>query len=295
MITVLLNPAAGGRQSQDISEELARLFAAAGSPAEIVTLASAGQIDRAVKSAVADGAEVVVAAGGDGTISSVASALVGTAVSFGVLPLGTLNHFAKDLGIPLELAAAVQTVVRRRTLLVDVGVVNGRAFLNNSSIGIYPDIVVEREALRERGYRKWTALAVATARVLSRYPGLLVRVTAEDATQIFRTPFLFVGNNEYEVEGIRVGSRRTLDRGRLFACLAPRLRARDVPMLAALALVGRAKRNPGLSSFCSADLQVETPGRRHVTIALDGEVLRLRTPLHYCIRPAALRVIVPEK
>jgi diacylglycerol kinase family enzyme len=197
------------------------------------------------------------------------------------------------LGIPVDLEAAVWTVAHGRSIAVDLGEVNGRLFLNNSSIGIYPDIVLEREALRERGYRKWTALALATSRVLSRYPGLIVRVTAADATQLFRTPFLFVGNNEYEVEGIRVGRRRTLSRSQLFACLAPRLRARDVPMLAALALAGRAKRNPALSSFCSPALQVDTPGRRRVRVALDGEVVQMAAPLRYRVRPAALKVIVP--
>jgi diacylglycerol kinase family enzyme len=293
VVTVFLNPAAGGRQPQDLAAQLAAQFDAAGSPARIITLDSIGHVQDAVRSALAAGAGTVVAAGGDGTVSSIASALFGADVSFGVLPLGTLNHFAKDLGIPVDLEAAVWTVAHGRSIAVDLGEVNGRLFLNNSSIGIYPDIVLEREALRERGYRKWTALALATSRVLSRYPGLIVRVTAADATQLFRTPFLFVGNNEYEVEGIRVGRRRTLSRSQLFACLAPRLRARDVPMLAALALAGRAKRNPALSSFCSPALQVDTPGRRRVRVALDGEVVQMAAPLRYRVRPAALKVIVP--
>jgi diacylglycerol kinase family enzyme len=293
VVTVFLNPAAGGQQPDDITAQLAAHFDAAGLTVRIVTLDAAGGVDDAVRAALAGGADTVVAAGGDGTVSSIASALVGTGVLFGVLPLGTLNHFAKDLGIPIDLAAAVRTIAQRRGMAVDVGEVNGRPFLNNSSIGIYPDIVLERETLRERGYRKWPALAVATASVLSRYPGLLVRVTAGDATQVFRTPFLFVGNNEYELEGIRVGSRRTLSRGQLFACVAPRLRARDLPILAALALAGRAKENPALSSFCSLALQVDTPGRRRIRVALDGEVLQLTTPLRYRVRAAALRVIVP--
>jgi diacylglycerol kinase family enzyme len=292
VITVILNPAAGG-QPQDTAARIRGLFKGENRPVRVVTLDPAGRLEEAVRSAVASGAESVVAAGGDGTINSVAGVLAGTATPLGVLPLGTLNHFAKDLGIPVDLEAAVRAIVQRRAIAVDVGDVNGRLFINNSSIGIYPDIVVEREALRASGYRKWTAFAVATARVLGRYPGLVVRITTGDATQVLRTPFLFVGNNDYQVEGIRIGRRATLTRGQLFACLAPRLRGRDLPVLAALALAGRAKSNPALASFCVRELHVATPGRRRIRIAFDGEVAQMTTPLHYRIRPSVLNVIVP--
>ena len=293
MVTVFLNSAAGG-QPQDTRDRVAAFFEQSGVEARIVPLDARADLQAAVRSAVASGADSVVAAGGDGTVSSIAAVLAGTATPFGVLPLGTLNHFAKDLGIPLELEAAVKTIAARRTIAVDVGDVNGQPFINNSSIGLYPDIVVEREALRATGYRKWTALAVATTRVLSRYPGLVVRVTTAEETRVLRTPFLFVGNNEYEVEGIRTGKRAVLTQGQLFACLAPRLRARDLPILAALALAGRAKRNPALASFTTTELRVDTPGRRRIRIALDGEVVSMAPPLHYRVRPASLNVICPE-
>jgi YegS/Rv2252/BmrU family lipid kinase len=293
VVPVFLNPTAGGGKSQDLAPRLTELFAAAGCRARVVTLATPGLTDSAVRSARAEGADTIVAAGGDGTVSAVASALLGLDGRLGVVPLGTLNHFARDLGIPTDLGDAVKTIVGGRTIAVDVGDANGRPFLNNSSIGIYPDIVLEREERRKRGYRKWTAFAIATAKVLSRYPGLVVRITAGDATQSIRTPFLFVGNNEYQVEGIRVGSRTSLNRGHLFACLAPRLRARDVPVLAALALAGRAKANPSLSSFCAISLQVDTPGRGRIRVAIDGEVQHMTTPLQYSVRPGALSVLVP--
>ena len=107
-------------------------------------------------------ASIVVAAGGDGTISSVAAAVIDSPAALGVLPLGTLNHFAKDLHIPLDLAGAIAVVAAGHVGHVDVGQVNERVFVNNSSIGIYPSIVEEREALRRRGHRKWPAMALAT-------------------------------------------------------------------------------------------------------------------------------------
>jgi diacylglycerol kinase family enzyme len=272
-----------------------QLFDAAGAETQIVVLASPSDTADAARRAVASGATAVVAGGGDGTVSSVASVLAGSPTPLGVLPLGTLNHFSKDAGIPQDLEAAVATVVAGHVTGVDVAEVNGVMFVNNASIGIYPDIVVEREQLRRQGYRKWTAFALATATILRRYRGLVVRLTADDATEHARTTFLFVGNNEYQVDGLNLGARARLDGGRLFAYFAPRVHARDLPKLLALALAGRAKKEHALESFSAANLHVETPRRRRLRVALDGEVIVLKRPLLFRTRPRSLRVIVPER
>jgi diacylglycerol kinase family enzyme len=292
VIIVILNPAAGTNRVENLADHLASLFKAAGAPARIVPLVSPTEAPSAIRTAIARGADVIVAAGGDGTVNSVASALAGSETTLGVIPLGTLNHFAKDIRIPLDLERAVQTVAEGHLTRVDVGDVNGRIFLNNSSIGIYPDIVVERQLLRRQGYRKWTAFAVATVKVLRHYRGVVVRITAEESTSVVRTPFLFVGNNKYHVEGRRLGARERLDSGRLFAYLAPRVHGRDLPKLLAWALIGR--EHDTLESFAAVALQVGTPGRRRLRVATDGEVAMMSTPLQYRVRPAALRVLVPE-
>ena len=290
---VLLNPTAGGGKTSDLPGNLAAMFAAAGAPARVVLLQSPAGTADDVRRAIDAGATVVVAAGGDGTVSSVAGALLDTGATLGVLPLGTLNHFARDLGMPQDLEQAVAVIAAGRRARVDVGEVNGRLFINNSSIGIYPDIVVEREALRARGFRKWTAFAVATTTVLRRFHGVVVRVSSEAATETLRTPFLFIGNNEYQVEGISVGRRRRLDGGKLHVYVAPRTRARDLPLLATAALIGRAARHPSLRAFATAGLEVGTPGRRHLHVALDGEVMHMAPPLRYRIRARALEVVAP--
>lgn len=292
-IAVLLNPAAGPERGEELGKTIEGLFDEARVPVSIVTLPSRAGAQPAVRAAIANGARVVAAAGGDGTVSTVASALVGTSTPLGVLPLGTMNHFAKDLGVPLELRDAVQTVVAGQVKAVDVGEVNGQLFVNNSSIGVYPDIVVEREALRQKGYRKWTAAAIASARILSRYPGMTVRITAGDVNQTLRTPLVFVANNEYQVEGLSFGRRARLGAGCLVAYLAPRVRARDLPFLAALALIGRRTPSPALVSFSARSLSVDSPGRRRLRVAFDGEVTLMMLPLEYHIRPLALKVVVP--
>lgn len=292
-LTVFLNPAAGGKHDEGVPARLRDLFEKAGSPARIVLLRPDLDVAQTVRSVVQAGTDVAVAAGGDGTIGSVAAGLVRSSTPLGVLPLGTLNHFAKDLGIPLDLERAVDAIVGGQVVSVDVGSVNDRIFVNNSSIGIYPDIVAAREDLRRQGYRKWTAVALATARILRQYPGVTVRLETGTLTQTVVTPFLFVGNNQYQVGGMALGSRERLDAGRLYAYLAPRLRAPDLPKLLALALAGRAMENRTLESFSAVGLQVETPALRRVRVALDGELTRMILPLRYRVLPGALRVIVP--
>jgi diacylglycerol kinase family enzyme len=292
-IPVILNATAGKGYRSAEAAALEQLFRDAGTQARVTPARSGSEIRTLARRAAEEHPPVIVAAGGDGTMNCIASVLVGTDISLGVLPLGTLNHFARDLGIPLGLEEAVGIVAARRTVKVDVGEVNDRTFLNNSSIGIYPDIVIEREALRRQGYRKWTAFAVATARIVRNYRGLVVKITVDQATETARTPFLLVGNNEYQADGIHLGARSRLDGGRLSAYLAPRVHARELPKLLAWAFSGRARRNHIFESFLAPELRVETPKRRRLRVALDGEVVLMRTPLHFLARPLALRVIVP--
>ena len=290
---MLLNPAAVGPGKPSTEADIAGLFLAAGCKAEITTLPR-GQDPSVAARKAGVRASIVVAGGGDGTVSGVAAGLIGTPAVLGVLPLGTLNHFAKDLRIPLDLEEAVRTIAARRVGVVDVGNVNGRIFLNNSSIGIYPNIVEAREALRRQGHRKWPAFALATFRVLWNYRGVLVKIDADGRQSVRRTPFVFVGNNEYAIEGIHLGGRTRLDGGRLVVYLAPRLRARDLPMLFARSLLGRARQSGAFEIAPASEVWVDTPRARHVRVALDGEVTTMATPLHFRACPGALKVLLPE-
>src|SRR5205085_4914339 len=135
---------------------ISRAFSAHGARVQIVTPDRDNDIRAITRRAIADGVETIVAAGGDGTINAVAAEVADSGRTLGVLPLGTLNHFAKDLGIPLDLERAVQVITRGRVAPVDVAEVNGRVFVNNSSLGIYPHIVSMRRHQQERLARgKW--------------------------------------------------------------------------------------------------------------------------------------------
>ena len=259
-----------------------------------ITLAGSGEaMIAAARKAVAEGVPVVVAGGGDGTINAVASVLAGSAAAFGVLPLGTLNHFAKDLGIPLELDAAVRTVAEGRRIRVDVGEVNQKIFLNNSSLGLYPDIVREREKQQHRlGRGKWPAAAWATLAALRRFPFLSVRLSVDGVQHARRTPFVFIGNNEYSMQGLSIGERARLDGGTLSLYVAQRPGRLGLLRFAWRALCGRLAQERDFDVMLSDRLDIETR-HRYLRVALDGEVNLMATPLRYRILPAALTVIVP--
>ena len=144
--------------------------------------------------------------------------LAGTQTCLGVLPLGTLNHFAKDMKIPLTLEAAAEVIVLGKPSLADVGEVNGRVFLNNSSLGLYPRLVREREQLQSAGSGKWTAFARAAGTLLRQYSQVTVGLETRQGVQLSqKTPFIFIGNNQYRMAGWSIGSRDCLDSGKLMA------------------------------------------------------------------------------
>lgn len=291
-IVVIVN-ARGGTATKGIDTQLADLFRAAGRDVEIISLAAGESPIDAARSASAR-ASIVVAGGGDGTVSGVATGLFGSPAALGVLPLGTLNHFAKNLRLPHDLREAVAVVAAGHIGHVDVGQVNDRVFVNNSSIGIYPGIVEAREELRRQGYRKWPAMAIATLRVLRRYRGVTVSIMVDGRRRTWRTPFVFVGNNEYAIDGIRLGARARLDEGKLFVYLTPRLRARQLPVLLVKALLGRARRSGDFEIVPATELWIDVSKARHLRVAVDGELMRMRTPLHYRMCPKALPVVLPQ-
>jgi diacylglycerol kinase family enzyme len=238
--------------------------------------------------------DVLVAAGGDGTVGTIAGVAVEAGATLGVLPLGTLNHFAKDLGIPLDLDQAVGAIVTGAPREIDVAEVNGRIFINNSSVGIYPRMVWERDAEQRRGRRKWTAFGIAVVRTWRRYRMVVARIAVDGSQTTVRTPFVFVGNNEYKAEGFELGGRTTLDEGRLSIFLAPECGRFELLSLPLRALVKRLDGGAPFSAFRAETLTVDVPYPR-VSVALDGEVAVMRPPLVYCVRPLALRIIAPPR
>jgi diacylglycerol kinase family enzyme len=227
-------------------------------------------ITEAVRSAVSKGATRIAVAGGDGTLSAGAAAIVGSDVELLVVPAGTLNHFARDHGIPIELDAACALATSSNVIAVDVARVNGRIFLNTSSVGMYSTFVRLREhAERLLGY--WLASAVAALRTMIRAKPFHLRLETESMRRHYRTHLVFIGVGERDLRIAAAGERKVGGRSGLHLAVLRSWKLRYDEMLV---------------KSCSIE-------QRHSTVALDGEVVRMDSPLEYSLEPKALRVVVP--
>jgi diacylglycerol kinase family enzyme len=293
-VAVIVNGNAGNGHDEQVLRSLRQKLGALGF-APAITLAGRGmQVIEATRAACNEGARLVVAGGGDGTVNAVASVLTESSVPLGVLPLGTLNHFARDLGIPLELDAAVRVLAHGKPRAVDVGEVNGRIFLNNSGLGLYPDMVHERQRQQRRlGRGKWPAALWAGLAALRRYPFLSIRLIVDGKKLARRTPFVFIGNNEYKMQGLAIGVRERLDAGKLCLYVAQRPGRLGLLRFALRALLGKLNEERDLDMLLADEMEIASL-RSHLRVSTDGEVTTMKTPLCYRCRPGALTVIVPS-
>lgn len=289
----VINGNAGGMKSPEARETLTALVAAALPGGSLVFMAEGDDATALAKEAVGNGAEMVIAGGGDGTINAVAAALVHTECVLGVLPLGTLNHFAKDLKIPLELEAAVEILSTGIATNVDVGSVNDQVFLNNSGLGLYPAIVQLRESRQEQGWSKWPAAAWATLKALAHYRRLTIKVSVEGRQILRTTPIVFVGNNEYVLDGVQIPSRERLTAAVLCLYIPHPTGPLKLLWFSVRALFGRPRTGDDFDAMMVTECLIESR-HRHLRISIDGEVTRLPTPLHFKVQPGALRVMVPQ-
>ena len=301
---VLLNPSAGtlaggDADSGEAHEVIRRAFADHGIEADVRPV-DAEHLAAASKEAAGSSAAAVIAGGGDGTLNAVASALVGTSKPFGVLPLGTHNHFAKDLGVPLELPAAAAALAAAlaagNVQPLDVAEVNGRLFLNFSALGLHPNVVKHRDTQQDvHGRSKPFAMAVAIFAGLKRMPLLNLTFTADGKSFRRKTPSVIVCNNEYQMKVFGVDNVSKAGRGSLNVYLAKDIGPTGIVRLMARAATRTLPDAKGFESMAVTELRIDTPRphQRSLRVSIDGEVTDLPTPLHYRVRPAGLTVLVP--
>jgi diacylglycerol kinase family enzyme len=265
-------------------------FAAAGAEADVKPL-EGDAVTKAIKAAAKKGR--VVVAGGDGTVSCAAQQLAGSDAELGLLPLGTLNHLARDLGLPTDLEEAAKIAATGTATAIDVAEVNGHVFVNNASIGLYPTMVRTREGLQDdKGWPKWLSALPAAYAALERLPHHRLRIDLGQGERSIVTPLLFVGNNVYSLDRSEIGQRASLTEGKLSVYAVAQRSRLALLWFAARALVGRAHRELDFITLGECEtLKVWSSGNS-IEIALDGEVQRLDSPLEFQIRPRALKVVV---
>jgi diacylglycerol kinase family enzyme len=286
-IAIVRNPHSGAAPDRPTLE---KALCAAGLAADIVDLPNIdveSRLDR-----IASCCEVVAAAGGDGTVSTVAAAVARAGNTLAIIPTGTLNHFARDAGIPTGIDEAIEVILTGRARVFDLGVVNGHVFLNNVSLGSYPRMVHERDGLEQNGRSRPLATTIAVARTWWHLRKLTVELSMDGRPLIRRSPFIVVGNGSYVLSGLSLGSRDEISDGRLSLYVAPstgRIGALSLPFRA---LAGRLERYERFETF-RAERITATFRHHRIETGMDGEVRVLESPLNFDVRRRALRVLVP--
>lgn len=292
-VAFILNAASGGGGDGDAFAPFRREIEEIANGAVVHLVRPGDDIRDRVNLALAAGCDGIVAAGGDGTLNAVASCLVDTPTVLGVLPFGTLNHFAQDVGIPLDIGAALRIIRTGAVDTVDVGEIGDLRFLNNASLGLYVQVVRHRDHQQSRlGRGKWPAFGWALWTALRRSPFMTLQLCVDGEVTKIRTPFLFIGNNRYEMSGLRIGRRQSLQAGALSIYLAQDAGRRRLFALALRALTGRLGSAHDFHALEAQHLRIASE-HAMLRLATDGEVIQVRSPLDCRIHARALKVYLP--
>jgi diacylglycerol kinase family enzyme len=302
-LIIVLN-AGSGHDDKDTAQTAIRAeLEAAGRPFEILTpepqdIASAigAAIARAeAREPRAQTTGILVAAGGDGTLNAVAAAALETGWTLGIVPLGTFNFYARDLGIPLDAAAATRVLLEGQTRAVALGRVNGHLFLNNASFGLYRKLLEDREEMKNRlGRYRLVAVFAALLTLLRHRRNYRLALEVDGRQEKWRTPMLFFGLNALQLEKLALQIAECAADDRLAVIAPPPLSRWRLLLLALKGALHQLDDNTDLRCRCAARVRVDWPGHRHARVAVDGESFDCTLPLEVEVLPRALRVLIPR-
>lgn len=296
---VVFNRASGHGDRDELGPAVEAACAAAGRRCELLPVEQPGRLAETAREAVrraraVDG--VVVAAGGDGTINCVAQAVLGSGCAFGVLPRGTFNYFARTHGIPSELDDALRVLLHEQPIPAQVGLLNDRVFLVNASLGLYPQLLEDREGWKQRfGRSRLVALGAGIATLLRGHRSLRLSIELHGQPRQVRTPTLFVGNNALQMEQVGLPESRAIDDGALAGVMLKRVGRGTLMWLLACGALGKLGEVDQVENFSFRRLTVRarTFGARRIKVATDGEVLWMPLPLRFEVAPHPLLLIRP--
>lgn len=292
-VLVLLNHAAGSA-TDDAPLRIRESFARQGVQADVRAV-DPNDLGKVARQAASEPFDAVIGGGGDGTLNTIASALAGTGKPFGVLPLGTYNHFARELGVPLDLDEAAATLVKGVPRDIDVAEVNGQLFLNFTGVGFHPMMVARREEEQQTGRRKFVAMLLAFVKVFQSLPILRVGLSTGGARPIRRTtPSIIVCTNAFQMKAFGVDNISYAERGVLNVYVAATTSWLALAVLFLRGMLGRLRASRNFEARVLPDLTIHLH-RRRVAVSIDGELTELRTPLVYKIRRGGLRVLMPPE
>ena len=289
---VIMNRDSGAADKAALTTEIETAFKAHGWQTDFI-LAGRHDLHNQTQQVVAQAPGAIVVAGGDGTINTVASTCVEAKRPLGLIPAGTFNYVSRNLGVPTEVAQAVAVITNGWVRQVDIGEINGRIFLNNAGIGLYAQMLERREQDKRRfGRRRLVAFFSGMRSLLSSHPQYAVELVADGQTARHLTTTVFFGCNALQLEDFNVTAAECLRHQKL-AVLVLKLHSRwEVTVAACAALLGRLDEASTTEAFCASSIRVQTR-RRTLKVAIDGEIVLLRSPLDVTLRPGALQVFAP--
>lgn len=292
-ICIIVNAGSGKGKGADTSRELEPTLRPLAGRCSVRRVRKGSEITAEADRAISEGFPVIVAAGGDGTIAAVASRLVDSGVTMGVLPLGTFNYFARSLGFPETLEECVRVLAEGHTRDLNAGDINGRVFLNNASLGAYAAILQRRE----RVYRRWgrSQLAAYWSVLLTLFnfrSTLQLKVTVDGHVRRFKTPMVFVANNSYQLELFELEGADCIRDDKFALFVAPDCGRFDLIRYAIRLAFHKMVPDSDFELLCGSDILVEDRRKRRL-VARDGEREQVKGPYRFRLRKNALRVIVP--
>jgi diacylglycerol kinase family enzyme len=307
---VILNAGSGAKNAETVSNELATLFAEANQPYELFLCRRPGDLPEMTKQAIQQASQrhgVVAAAGGDGTIRFVAQEVLAADLPFGIVPLGTFNYFARDNEVPQEVDLATRALItgirEGNQRQVQVGQLNDQVFLVNASLGLYPQLLADREKLKQQhGRSRIVAKFAAFLTLLKRDIKMLLRIEYSGGEQkngenVIPASTILVGNNSLQLADIGLAEEsESVKHGQLAIIALPPMNAGERIGVAFHGMLGILSKAPEVTHFACRELVVEPLSRhkkRSVKVAMDGEISHMQPPLTFRVGPKCLRLVVP--
>ena len=298
-ICVILNAGSGKPDAKSQPDSIRAAFSSLGADITLKVITNGSRLMAETKSALDEGFRTIVAAGGDGTICAVAGVLSGSDTVMGILPLGTFNYVARSLDLPMDIPTAAKVIVDGHTMPLRIGTVNDSMFLNNASMGAYPAILEAREDIYRRWGRSQIAAywAVIKTLVTARRP-MRLRLTVDGESRDIRSPLVFIVNNAYQLEQMKLEGANKITAGEMALFIAPDTTRFGMIRHAVAVALGRAAAEQDFELLGGKEIDLENtdrPARSKRTIAKDGERERLRGPFRFRLVMNALRVLVPAE
>ena len=297
---IVMNAASGSSDARERREGIESVLREAGQRYEILATESPEQIESVAKQAAEQAQKqqgAIIVAGGDGTINTVAQVALPTGCLFGILPQGTFNYSGRAHNIPLETRAAAQALTNARIKRVQVGMLNDRVFLVNASVGLYPQLLQDREAYKQQyGRNRAVAMWAGLMTLMHEHRQLTLEIEHDDRIELVRTPTVFVGNNPLQLEQIGLSEADAVERRRLAALIVKPISSSALVWLAVRGALGRLGDAANVRDFEFRTMTVSPLIRNQKTIkvAADGEIWQASVPLKFTVAPQSLNLLVPR-